>query len=253
MTLLISNTHISLSFHAEALYDDRVWARTKRIASLMSRREIPATFFVYPFRSQVKGISIGDRVQEIAGLGHEIGQHTHFYKGTNIDKETGKEDDLSPANINQCLKRDYDTLTGFGTKPDGFVAGAWVSNKSVIDGIARLGIDYDCSARWPQSGGKIHLAERQFLRSPEEYLHSNTKVIRIPTTCSLGEWFKWGRRTETDSTLPYQLVYLHDYDLLRKSQHALLRLFLILTRRRSFVPAGQLAMKVGELLDQAHG
>ena len=75
----------ALAFHAEKLHDDRVWRRVQPVARWMSARGIRATFFVYPFRAQVANRDITQRVQALAALGHEIGQHTHFYDGTMID------------------------------------------------------------------------------------------------------------------------------------------------------------------------
>ena len=40
------------------------------------------------------------------------------------------------------------------------------------------------------------------------------RLVLLPTTCSLGQWFKWRRRTVIADPPDYQMVYLHDYDLL---------------------------------------
>lgn len=40
------------------------------------------------------------------------------------------------------------------------------------------------------------------------------QLLCLLTTCSLGEWFKWGRKVTAEGALLHQPVYLHDYDLL---------------------------------------
>ncbi|CEP68819.1 Polysaccharide deacetylase [Moorella glycerini] len=87
--------------------------------------KLQGTFFVYPFRAQVAGAEISERVQEIAAFGHEIAQHTHFYAGTKIDKPD-KVNDLSKENIARCLQRDFETLCDMGFRPYGFTAGGWI-------------------------------------------------------------------------------------------------------------------------------
>src|SRR2546428_8026036 len=98
-----------LAIHAEKLHDERVWRRVKKMAIWMAQRNWRATFFVYPFRAQVAGREIADRVQTLATLGHEIGQHTHFYADTRIDKPN-KMDDVSEENVLHCVQRDFETL-----------------------------------------------------------------------------------------------------------------------------------------------
>lgn len=233
----------SLAFHAERLHDPPVWRRVERVARWMSRHEMNATFFVYPFRAQVAGRDIADQVRALAAMGHEIGQHTHFYAGTRIEKPD-KVTDLSPANIAHCIRRDFTTLQEMSMTPRGFTAGAWIVNEQVWDTLIELGFSYDCSVRVPKPTQMADVPDYRYERSPGVYCSDNGRLVLVPTTCSLGEWFRWGRRPDTDRSVPHQLVYLHDYDLLMARYCWLLWVFLGLHRGANMGRAGDLAQIV---------
>jgi hypothetical protein len=230
----------ALAFHAEKLHDDQVWRRVTRIARWMAWKDIKATFFVYPFRAQVAGRDITDRVQTLASLGHEIGQHTHFYAGTKIDKPV-KIDDLSQANIMHCLYRDLETIQQMGFQPKGFSAGAWFVNETVWDLLVNLGFTYDCSAQFPQPKKMADSVNNRWLGYPQFYTNARGQILCLPTTCSLGEWFKWGRRITTGGEVPYQLIYLHDYDLLTFRNHLALSCFLKIFTGQTVQPLATIA------------
>jgi len=203
----------------------------------MGEHGIRATFFVYPFRAQTAGKDITERVRTIAAMGHEIGQHTHFYAGTKIDGPE-KINDLSDENIVHCLTRDFDTIKQMGFSPRAFTAGAWLINPTVYNTLVNLGFDYDCSAHYPKPKENLKLVE---LRSPRFYSNSRGRVLCLPTTCSLGEWFKWGRNVTTEGKFPYQLIYLHDYDLPVFRNRVLFPLFLNTCRRKFSQPLATIA------------
>ena len=204
---------MTLAFHAEKLHEQRVWKKVERIAGWMAEHNIRATFFVYPFPAAVAGIDIGPRVRLLGSLGHEIAQHTHFYGGTKIAKHD-KRDDLSRANIIHCLRRDFETLKEFGSPPKGFTAGSWFVNDALLDTLVELGFVYDCSAQIPRPKTSHLDPNNRWLRAPQYYSNTHGRLLCLPTTCSLGEWFKWGRKARRESDQFYQIVYLHDYDLL---------------------------------------
>jgi Polysaccharide deacetylase len=234
---------MALTFHAERIYDELVWQRLEQAAKWMAAKRIKATFFVYPFRGQVLGRNITDRVRMLAAMGHEIGQHTHFYSGTKVDKPD-KLNDLSNANITSCLYRDFETLQRMGFPPKGFTAGAWLVNGTVLDTLVELGFAYDCSACFPKSQGMVHSPHRQWLRSPQLYTNVRGDLLCLPTTCSLGEWFKWGRKLEPEGKVPYKLIYLHDYDLLVLRNALLLWLFMYMTKPSNLQPANAISEQV---------
>lgn len=119
-----------LAIHAEKLHDEAVWKRVESFAYKMVKKGIKVTFFVYPFRAHVAGKDIREQVQKLEALGHEIGQHTHFYAGMKIDKPQ-KVNDLSPENIVYCIHRNFNLLCQMGIKPKGFTSGSWLVNEIV--------------------------------------------------------------------------------------------------------------------------
>ena len=231
-----------LVFHAEWLHADDIWRRVEHFADWLSMKGIRATFFVYPFRAQIAGKDITSRVRALGLLGHEVGQHTHFYDGRRIEKPK-KIIDLSELNIVHCLRRDFETLTQMGSLPKGFTSGSWAVDRRVLDVLADLRFDYDCSAQFPKPKEVTQANYHSWLRSP--YIHSNSRgqVLCLPTTCSLGEWFKWGRRVRTGGIIPYQLIYLHDYDLRSFRKRRLLSFFVKIFGKRTLRPLTAIAQE----------
>jgi len=222
----------SVGFHTEKLHEDPVWSRLQRIARWMARKDMKATFFVYPFRAQVAGSDITDRVQTLASFGHEIGQHTHFYAGVKIEKPD-KSNDLSDENIIRCLRRDFETLRGMGFSPKGFTAGAWRANETVWDTLVDLGFLYDCSTRFPGPNKTPATPYVHWRRDPHFYSNGRGRLLCLSTTCSLGEWFRWARNVHVGVSSSYQLIYLHDYDLLSRRAYLLTWLFLLVSHKRA--------------------
>jgi len=187
-------------------------------------------------------VALTGRVRALGLLGHEVGQHTHFYNGTKIEKPK-KTVDLSELNIVHCLRRDFETLAQMGSLPKGFTAGSWTVDERVLDILADLRFDYDCSAQFPKPNEMTQANSYSWLRSP--YIHSNSRghVLCLPTTCSLGEWFKWGRRVRTGGMIPYQLVYLHDYDLRSFRNRRLLSYFVKISGKGTLRPLTAIAQE----------
>ena len=229
-----------LVFHAEWLHADDIWRQVEWVAGWLSLEGIRATFFVYPFRAQIAGKDIASRVRALDSLGHEVGQHTHFYDGRRIEKPK-KTIDLSELNIVHCLRRDFEALTQMGSFPKGFTSGSWAVDGRVLDVLADLRFDYDCSAQFPKPKEVIQANYHSWQRSP--YIHSSSRgqVLCLPTTCSLGEWFKWGRRVRTGGIIPYQLIYLHDYDLRSFHKRQLLSYFVKIFGKKTFQPLTAIA------------
>lgn len=194
---------VRFSIHAERLHDDGVWRITERVASRMAQRNQQATFFVYPFRSIAAGCDVADRVRALGALGHEIGQHTHFYAGT-ITEGPHKRNDLAADHVRACIERDRDYLAALGHPPRGFTSGAFIVTPELTSILSQLGFAYDCSGCYPKPNRRVvehgEVLDRPIAPPP---LH------RIPTYASVGEWFKWGWRG--DATDP--VVFVHDYDL----------------------------------------
>lgn len=244
-------TTSSLAFHAERLHDHRVWEKVQRVAGWMAKHKLKATFFVYPFPAVVIGESIAERVQWLGSLGHEIAQHTHFYAGTKIAKHE-KRDDLSKANVIHCLRRDFETLKEFGFPPKGFTAGSWFINDAVLDTLVELGFVYDCSAQFPRPTTWERNPHNCWLSAPQCYSNTHGRLLRLPTTCSLGEWFKWGHKASRERDQFYQIVYLHDYDLLSLKRSLLLFCFLKLIKGKVVEQSVSLAQRCLFEEDRSH-
>jgi hypothetical protein len=230
----------TLAFHAETLHQYPVWQRVQEVARWMAEHGIRVTFFVYPFPAAVYGVSIHERVRPLAALGHEIAQHTHFYAGRNIDKHN-KVDDLSKGNIFHYVRRDFEALAAIDHRPRGFAAGSWFVNDTVLDALVDLGFVYDCSAQFPKPKPLTQDPRSQWLRSPQTYRNNRGQLVCLPTTCSLGEWFKWGRKAATENSHFHQIVYLHDYDLLTSRGYLMLFCFLRMIRGESLEPTASAA------------
>jgi peptidoglycan/xylan/chitin deacetylase (PgdA/CDA1 family) len=242
---------VALSFHAERLQEAATWARVFRVVRGMNRWGVGATFFVYPFPARLAGCDLADRIRALAALGHEVGQHTHFYAGNRIAKRE-KANDFSDENVKHCIQRDFRVLEEAGARPRGFVAGNWVLTPKVLDILADLGFSYDCSARIPKPGRHderpihepIHeWMAHEWMTSPRLDALPGGPLVRLPTSCSVGEWFRWARGVWAEGPEPFQIVYLHDYDLKKVHTRWLLRAFLRLNRGR-LVPVGALPSRL---------
>ena len=235
-----SERPIALVFHAEKLHADHVWREVEKVAQRLAARDVRATFFVYSFPAAVAGVDISARLRWLGSLGHEIAQHTHFYGGRSIRKNE-KVDDLSDTNVVHCLQRDFKTLRQSGFLPKGFTAGSWYVNDTVLSTLIGLGFDYDCSAQLLTSRGAGCSLHQRWLGAPQFFDNTSGRLLCLPTTCSLGQWFKSAATLVREQHLAYQLIYLHDHDLLNVVERSMLRCFLKITKGRILVPSASIA------------
>jgi hypothetical protein len=235
-----SERPIALVFHAEKLHSDPVWREVEKVAYRLVACDVRATFFVYSFPAAVAAVDISARVRWLGSLGHEIAQHTHFYAGSRIRKNE-KIDDLSDANVVHCLQRDFEALRQSGFLPKGFTAGSWYVNDTVLSTLIGLGFDYDCSAQLltPRAAGCS--PHQRWLGAPQFFRNASGQLLCLPTTCSLGQWFKSAARLVRENQAAYQLIYLHDYDLLNIVERSMLHCFLKITKGRTLVPSASIA------------
>jgi len=234
-----SERPIALAFHAERLHADHVWREVEKVAHRLVARDVRATFFVYPFPAAVAAVDIAPRVRWLGSLGHEIAQHTHFYAGRKIRKNE-KVDDLSDTNIVHCLQRDFEAIRQSGYLPKGFTAGSWHVNDTVLSTLIGLGFDYDCSAQFLTPRAETHSPHQRRLGALQFFRTTSGQLLCLPTTCSLGQWFKSAARPMRKRHA-YQLIYLHDYDLLNIIERSMLSVFLKITKRRMLVPSASIA------------
>jgi hypothetical protein len=172
----------------------------------------------------MEGVDLTDRISALRSLGHEIGQHTHFYASRGGEGDV--VDDFSEENVRTCIGRDFEYLTRRGVVPGGFVAGAWAFPDPLVRILVEYGFIYDCSARIPTSFNvsSAHIpciyVDSPMLVELRNQPLGDRQVLLLPTTCSLGRWYK--ARLGSAASLPKApLIYFHDYDLLRLSTYAL--------------------------------
>ena len=230
----------ALAFHTERLHDDRVWKRLLLILAIMRQLGSRATFFIYPFRAVVAGRDISDRLRVLAAdHKQEIGQHTHFYAGRSVNKPD-KRNDLSAENIRNCIERDFQWLCRI-SKPRGFTSGGWIVTEAVLGSLVNLGFDYDCSARVPALFEGQEAGPNLWLEKAEKRIIQDRALVLVPTTHTLGSSLlgKGPLPISLNSGHQYQLLYLHDYDLLKL--RVFLGLALALMAGRTFLCVQQLA------------
>jgi peptidoglycan/xylan/chitin deacetylase (PgdA/CDA1 family) len=200
------------------LHDDKVWQCLQIALRELDKKNVKATFLVYPFRSIIAGKDITERVKELAERGHEIGQHTHFYVGMKTDRPD-KRNDLSDSNIRACITRDYQWLKDCGVEPKGFCAGAWLMTEAVLEALAELGFLYDCSARLPHFRMNFEMPHL-WSESAQVRVFNGYPLVLLPTTnvITIFEYLHPKRQRQRAlmvNSIDYHLIYNHDYDLLK--------------------------------------
>jgi len=189
--------------HAERLHEDSSWRAVRRLLEVVEKRDGRMTLFVSPFWPLVYDVDITSRLAEIAGRGHEIAQHTHYYDWDGqLPDRYRKRTELADANVVRCLDRDRDALCQSGFVPLGFSSGGWESPAALPPWLASHGFAYDCSRRAYVAGDPSR---------------ASGAVLDIPTTHSLKSALRdvvlgrlAGQRVGSANVAVY---YAHDYDL----------------------------------------
>jgi peptidoglycan/xylan/chitin deacetylase (PgdA/CDA1 family) len=207
----------AICLHAERLHEERVWRRTREALDALDRRGVKATFLVYPMRALAAGRDVRERVRELAGRGHEVGQHTHFYTGSATERPH-KRTDLSDRNVRECIARDRAWLADCGVEPEGFCGGNFMMTEAAFEALAESGFVYDCSARmtWEREDFETphpwsDRAEVRRFGGRALVLLPNTEYMTLP---QLLDPRRRNRVTKLSDGTSYQLVMNHDYDLL---------------------------------------
>jgi peptidoglycan/xylan/chitin deacetylase (PgdA/CDA1 family) len=239
----------SLTLHAEKLHRDDVWAVVERLAQRAADRGARLTFFVHPFWALAAGVDVTMRVVRLAELGHEIGQHTHYYDARTGRVPDHKAGDLDPGNVVRRLEEDRAALERAGVRPQGFVSGAWAFPEGLAEALAAHGFVYDCSLRTyappSNASGMTPAAAPHFLRDG---------LLEVPTTAPLRRAIGLRPGSARLGDLAYRLVYCHDDDLLDPRKRAALGWLLATLPFRGWrlVPAGEIAERCREEL-MRHG
>jgi hypothetical protein len=247
-------TLFCLAFHAERLESDRIWQEVTSLVRKCNAWHLPLTFFVAPFLAIESGTQIQERLRWLLTRRCEIGQHTHFYGDFRLTSQgqTIKRTSLERHVVHRCLERDLQYLVSAGARPQGFTAGGWAFNATVLAWLAARGFQYDCTPR------TFRLSFEDKLISPGGHwtsaVHENN-VLRLPTTADLVRFYKRGLRGTglRIGEITYDLVVLHDHDLLARRKRWLVHALPgLLDGRVQWKTAHQLSALVSHELSRRH-
>jgi len=190
---------ISLTFHTERLHSDKVWKRVKDVLMFFNKNRIKATWFsVNPDFVGYRAMGFTEekwieRLNFLKEKGHEIQQHTHFYKGKEGVKK-GLGYDLGKGNVSIRILEDKAWLSGkIGVIPEGFVSGAWKESPEINEVLEEQGYKY-------------------YLVPEADRVESSDGLVKIPNVS-----FKrfLAKRLLKKGSFCFITLYCHDYDLER--------------------------------------
>ena len=237
----------AFTFHAERLERDDVWHAVRRVARTFGARGRGLTFFVHPLTAIEADVDLAPRLAELAQAGHEIAQHTHYYR----DHAEGpgglvKTTSLDDATVLRCLDRDFDYLSEAGHRPRGFVGGGWAVSATALAWLQERSFAYDCTYRTFRLGYDNPLA------APGDDAPGPSRIgslVELPTTSTFSAEIRrpFGGHDTASGSVRYRLSYMHDTDLLGWKDAALRRLRPLLVRRYRHVTAGQVVRELGDL------
>lgn len=244
---------LSLAFHAERLELDNVWSAVVDFLEKWNARGLGSTFFVHTLRARMAGKDIRPRLQWLVEHGVEIAQHTHFYDFFEANQfGVRKTTSLDPATVTHALTQDHEYLCSAGFDPSGFVAGGWALSPAATPWLVRAGFRYDCSLR---SFDLPYLPKRDEHFGYFTGVRCDSGLLRIPTTSDLTNHFRRLFRTSLIvEGFAYDIVYLHDTDLLDRRKRALL--YALPTwgsRKMRWIQVGRLADEMQMHLDGLRG
>jgi peptidoglycan/xylan/chitin deacetylase (PgdA/CDA1 family) len=144
---------------ARAIYEKAL----PRLARLFDDEGVPATFFVIGRDLEgPEGEENAERLAELAGRGHELGNHSlsHRYDLTRLDRDTVRRE------IEGGAQRIADAT---GVRPVGFRAPGYTIDDAVFEVLRELGVRYDssvfpCPPYWSAKAaamGAIRIAGRR--------------------------------------------------------------------------------------------
>ncbi|MFL5738468.1 MAG: hypothetical protein ACJ76P_14235 [Actinomycetota bacterium] len=213
-----------------------MWRRTDAFLHRLECSGGRATLFVHPRSAIAAGADLGLRIRALLGRGHEIGQHTHFY--ADGERDGKPRSDLSADNVRHCLERDHRFLCDAGVEPRGFVAGAWAIVDAVGPWLREHGFAYDASVRAFPLTYESDAASRGDDRHAAE---TEDGIVRLPTTAPVSRILRRDVGRARVADVEYELLYLHDYDLLRRRSRAAAGALLLTSRHVRWSTAAELA------------
>jgi hypothetical protein len=241
---------VILAFHAERLEVDHVWSAVVDFLEKWNAHGLGSTFFVHTLRATMAGKDIRPRLEWLMDHGVEIAQHTHFYDSFEADQSgVRKETSLDSATVTRRLTEDHEYLCSGGFGPCGFVSGGWRVSPAITHWLVSAGFHYDCSLR---SFDLPYLPKRDERYGYFTGVRCDDGLLRVPTTSGLTNYYRRAFRTSVAvDEFSYDIVYLHDKDLLNRGKRALLSALPLLgkVRRTRWIPVGRLANEIEVHLD----
>lgn len=230
----MSRKYIALSIHTEALHEENVWRNVGDILRYLSKHDARATWFsINPAFTGYRAMGHEEnkwteRLRAIKEAGHEIQQHTHFYKGKEgVPKGEGY--DMSREHMAKRLGEDKEWLSNLGINATGFVSGAWKISDDLFAVLNEMGYKYDSSFK---TGILRHIHDVMEIPSTG---HLKTMLIDFFKPKSSRAFLEYGG-------MRIRAVPFHDYDLASFKFKIALKLFIFL-----YSLAGYKFVSLGEI------
>jgi predicted deacetylase len=237
------------TFHAERLEQPAVWEQTRRVLDRLESKKIRATLFVHPFSAMRRQADLTAIIGELLQRGHEVAQHTHFYAETS-DQHSKPATDLSAENVRRRLDEDLAELRRCGADPKGFVAGGWAVSADALAWLGERGFGYDVGVRaFPLRYESQAAAAGEAWSGP---VRETNGVLRFPTTAPVTHAALGGTKQAGTDDLRFNVVYLHDYDLLDFKTRAADRVLIARWGAKGWATVGELAARIGQSISQGH-
>jgi hypothetical protein len=237
---MTSAPYLCPTMHAERLEDERVWSLVKFV---VTRSQWRWTLFVEPLSARIAGADLAPRLSWLADHGHEIAMHIHFRPllgepgATTGYTKTGPVSDESAI---RCLDEGYAYLHERGYEPVGFLSGAWRLFDTAFSWLQANGFRYDSSLRtYAPAGPDIRAVPNEACPN----VRMVGSLVEVPTTATLKQQVRAElRRARPVSSreVPYDLFYLHDYDLLDVRRRLSLRVLASRMRTRQSLTVAEL-------------
>ncbi|MEA2581138.1 MAG: peptidoglycan-N-acetylglucosamine deacetylase [Actinomycetota bacterium] len=231
------------TFHAERLERPDVWGRTRRVLDVLERKHIRATLFVHPFSALRSGADLSPAIAELLQRGHEVAQHTHFYAEPK-QPDVKPESDFSAANVRRRLDQDLAELRRCGADPKGFVPGGWAMSPDALAWLGEHRFHYDAGVRnFPLRYASPAAEAGEGWSHPRREANG---VLLMPTTAPVTHAALGGMNAARIDELLFDVVYLHDYDLLARKGPVAVRVLLARWGSKGWTTAGDLATRIGD-------
>jgi peptidoglycan/xylan/chitin deacetylase (PgdA/CDA1 family) len=239
---------VCATMHAERLHEDHVWAR---VQAALHHEHMPWTVFVESLGARIAHFDLGPRLRWLADHGHEIEMHTHHRRligPAGAPSGFVKQSSTAEADVRRCMDEGLEYLNDLGFQPVGFAAGSWLVLGSTFEWLREHGFAWDVSLRTyqvPRMGSDVEVDR------PCPGPRTLRGVLEVPTTATLKQHVKARvvprGRGRSVAGPPYDLFYLHDYDLLSTTKLRAVDVLGLLQRRSENLTVRELIERLGTI------